>query len=36
MFTAKTVRTVVGVVGVILLTGAISVAVSAWDQDKDD
>lgn len=36
MFTAKTVRRVVGVVGVILLTGAISVMVSAWDQDKDD
>jgi hypothetical protein len=36
MFTAKTVRIVVGVVGVILLTCAISIAVSAWEQDKDD
>jgi hypothetical protein len=35
MFTAKTVRIAVGFVGLILLTGAISVAVSAWDQDKD-
>jgi hypothetical protein len=36
MFTPKTVRTVVGFFCVILLLGAISVAVSAWDQDKDD
>lgn len=35
MFTGKAVRTVVGVVGVILLTGAISVAVSGWDQERD-
>lgn len=36
MFMTKIVRTGIGFFGVILLTGAISVAVSAWDQDKDD
>src|SRR3984885_15589780 len=36
MFMTKIVRTVIVFFGVILLTGAISVSVSAWDQDKDD
>ncbi|MGA6957332.1 MAG: hypothetical protein WA306_04795 [Candidatus Acidiferrales bacterium] len=36
MFMTKIVRTGIGFFGVILLTGAISVAVSAREQDKDD